>query len=63
MVAAIVGYEGALDWDETKPDGTPRKLMDVEKLESLGWTARISLKDGIESTYAWFKANRNGLRD
>lgn len=63
MVAAIVGYEGALEWDETKPDGTPRKLMDVEKLESLGWTARISLKDGIESTYAWFKANRNGLRD
>ncbi|MFJ6535793.1 GDP-L-fucose synthase family protein [Paenarthrobacter sp. NPDC091711] len=63
LVAATVGYQGALAWDTTKPDGTPRKLMDVEKLESLGWTARISLKDGIESTYAWFRENRNGLRD
>jgi GDP-L-fucose synthase len=63
LVAATVGFEGALEWDATKPDGTPRKLMDVGRLESLGWTARISLKDGIESTYAWFKANRNGLRD
>ena len=62
LVAATVGYEGAIEWDATKPDGTPRKLMDVGKLESLGWTARISLKDGIESTYAWFKENRNGFR-
>lgn len=63
LVAAVVGYEGALEWDATKPDGTPRKLMDVEKLESLGWAAGISLKDGLESTYAWFNENRNGLRD
>ncbi|MBT2588223.1 GDP-L-fucose synthase [Arthrobacter sp. ISL-95] len=63
LVATTVGFEGALEWDATKPDGTPRKLMDVGKLESLGWTARISLKDGIESTYAWFQAHRNGLRD
>lgn len=63
LVAATVGYEGALEWDASKPDGTPRKLMDVGKLESLGWTARISLKDGIESTYNWFKENRNGVRD
>ncbi len=62
LVAATVGYEGAIEWDATKPDGTPRKLMHVGKLESLGWTARISLKDGIESTYAWFKENRNGFR-
>ncbi|UKA49887.1 GDP-L-fucose synthase [Arthrobacter sp. FW305-123] len=62
-IAATVGYEGALRWDATKPDGTPRKLMDVGKLEALGWTARISLQDGIESTYAWYRANRDGLRD
>ncbi|SDX02278.1 GDP-L-fucose synthase [Arthrobacter sp. yr096] len=63
MVARTVGYEGAIEWDETKPDGTPRKLMDVGKLESLGWTASISLQEGIEATYAWFKENRNGFRD
>ncbi|MBP2268325.1 GDP-L-fucose synthase [Pseudarthrobacter sp. PvP004] len=63
LVAATVGYKGAIEWDATKPDGTPRKLMDVRKLESLGWTARISLKEGIESTYAWFEDNRNGVRD
>lgn len=63
LVASTVGYEGAIEWDASKPDGTPRKLMDVGKLNSLGWTARISLEDGIESTYAWFKENRNGIRD
>jgi GDP-L-fucose synthase len=63
IVAETVGYAGAMEWDETKPDGTPQKLMDVAKLESLGWTASISLRDGIEATYAWFKENRNGFRD
>ena len=63
LVASSVGYKGSLEWDVNKPDGTPRKLMDISKMESLGWAARISLKDGIESTYAWFKENRNGLRD
>ncbi|MFJ4209289.1 GDP-L-fucose synthase family protein [Paenarthrobacter sp. NPDC089675] len=63
IVAATVGYEGSIEWDASKPDGTPRKLMDVGKLESLGWKARIPLGDGIASTYEWFKENRNGFRN
>ena len=51
MIKDIVGYEGAIDWDSTKPDGTPRKLMDVSKLKSLGWQAKIDLKSGIETVY------------
>lgn len=63
IVAATVGYEGSIEWDTTKPDGTPRKLMDVSKLESLGWKARIPLNEGIASTFEWFKENRNGFRN
>ena len=55
--AEIVGYEGRLTFDTTKPDGTPRKLLDVSRLKALGWTARIGLREGIESTYAWFRSN------
>lgn len=51
LIKAVVGYEGNIVWDSTKPDGTPRKLMDVSKLTGLGWKARISLRDGIESVY------------
>jgi GDP-L-fucose synthase len=47
MVGSIVGYKGDLSFDTTKPDGTPRKLMDVSRLHSLGWKAKISLEDGI----------------
>ena len=54
-VAEIVGYEGILEWDTTKPDGTPRKLLDVSKLHSLGFHHTISLPDGIRSTYEWYK--------
>ena len=53
-VARIVGYEGDLAWDESKPDGTPRKLLDVTKLTDLGWKADISFEDGVRSTYEWF---------
>ena len=53
-VAAVVGYEGRLTFDATKPDGAPRKLMDVSRLARLGWTARTGLREGIEGTYAWF---------
>jgi GDP-L-fucose synthase len=52
MVARIVGYTGALQTDPTKPDGTPRKLMDVGKLRSMGWQASIPLEEGIRSVYA-----------
>jgi GDP-L-fucose synthase len=50
-VAAVVGYRGTIAWDPSKPDGTPRKLMDVSRLSHLGWTARIGLREGIERTY------------
>jgi GDP-L-fucose synthase len=54
-VMSAIGYSGALTFDHSKPDGTPRKLLDVSRLHSLGWRPRISLRTGIEGTYAWFK--------
>lgn len=57
-VAAVVGYTGKIAWDATKPDGTPRKLMDVSKLAALGWKAKIALREGIEKTYASFLAEQ-----
>lgn len=54
LMAEVVGYEGELRFDASKPDGTPRKLLDVSKLHSLGWRHRISLKEGLADTYAWF---------
>jgi GDP-L-fucose synthase len=53
-IAAIVGYTGQLEWDTSKPDGTPRKLLDVSRLQSLGWQPTIPLDDGIRATYAWY---------
>ena len=55
LVASIVGYEGSLEFDTSKPDGTPRKLLDVGKLHSLGWRAEIGLREGLEQTYAWYQ--------
>ena len=57
LVAEIVGYEGAIGWDTTKPDGTPRKLLDSSRLRSLGWKPSISLHEGIKSTYQWYVTN------
>ncbi len=57
MVCEVVGYNGKLNFDHSKPDGTPRKLLDLSRLFSLGWRPRISLKDGIRSTYEWFLQN------
>ena len=54
MVARVVGYDGPIEWDATKPDGTPRKLMDSSLLRSRGWAPKISLEDGIRSTYQWY---------
>jgi GDP-L-fucose synthase len=56
-VSEIVGFEGKIVFDTTKPDGTPRKLLDVSRLHALGWRHRIGLKEGIRATYEWFKAN------
>lgn len=58
----ITGFEGSLKWDSSKPDGTPRKLMDVEKLKALGWTASISLRDGLEQTYQWYLNHQNDFK-
>ena len=53
-IASVIGYQGDFIWDRTKPDGTPRKLLDVSKLSNLGWEAKIKLEDGIKQTYDWF---------
>jgi len=54
LVSEVVGYKGAIEWDASKPDGTPRKLLDVSRIHGLGWKARIGLKEGIRDAYAWF---------
>jgi GDP-L-fucose synthase len=54
LVGDVVGYEGEISYDTSKPDGTPRKLLDISKLNNLGWQARIPLRVGIEQTYRWF---------
>lgn len=57
-VASVVGFQGKITWDTSKPDGTPRKLMDVSKLAALGWKAKIGLREGVEKTYASFLAEK-----
>lgn len=59
LIQKIVGHEGELLWDANKPDGTPRKLMDVSQLKNKGWEANILLEDGIKETYAWFLNQRD----
>jgi GDP-L-fucose synthase len=58
LVRDVVGYDGDIVQDTSKPDGTPRKLLDVSRLHALGWRARIGLREGIASTYAWYLAHR-----
>jgi GDP-L-fucose synthase len=60
MIAQIVGFEGQIQWDSSKPDGTPRKLLDTTKINSLGWKPAISLRDGIERTYRWSLSHDQG---
>jgi GDP-L-fucose synthase len=57
LIAGIVGYRGEIRFDASRPDGTPRKLLDVSRLHALGWRARIGLREGIEQTWAWFRNN------
>jgi GDP-L-fucose synthase len=61
-VARVVGFEGEVVFDASKPDGTPRKLLDVSRLSRLGWTASISLEAGLQQTYAWFLTQQGDLR-
>ena len=62
LLADVTGFKGRLSFDTSKPDGTPRKLMDVSRLTSMGWTASMDLRGGVEQTYEWFKANEAKLR-
>lgn len=61
-IKEVVGFEGELTFDESKPDGTPRKLLDVSTLKKLGWKATIDLKTGIQQTYAWFLNSYESIR-
>lgn len=61
-VAKVTGYQGKIEWDTTKPDGTPRKLLDVSKLARLGWKSKISLEKGLEITYEWYLGSFHNLR-
>ena len=56
-IVDVVGYKNDYEWDTSKPNGTPRKVLNVDKIKSLGWEPKISLREGIESTYEWFKKN------
>jgi GDP-L-fucose synthase len=55
LIQGAVAFEGEIEWDSSKPDGTPRKLLDVSRISSLGWKAQISLEEGIASTYEWYQ--------
>ena len=61
-VKDVVGYEGGLEFDSTKPDGTMRKLLNVSRAREMGWEAKVSLREGIEKTYAWFLENQDTFR-
>jgi GDP-L-fucose synthase len=60
-VARVVGYAGAIRFDPSKPDGTPRKLLDVSRIHALGWRARIAFDEGIAATYEWYCANADAV--
>ena len=61
LIKKAMDYNGSIKWDTSKPDGTPRKLLDVTKLHSLGWTHKITLSDGLNKTIEWFLKNRNKI--
>jgi len=62
LVANVVGYSGQLRFDTSKPDGTPRKLLDVDRLRALGWAPKIRLRDGVAATYHWYAEHLATLR-
>jgi len=62
-IAKVTGFQGELKFDSSKPDGTPRKLLDVSRLASLGWKANISLEEGLRETYHWFLDNQGIFRN
>ena len=54
-IIEVTGYKNDYEWDTSKPNGTPRKVLNVDKIKSLGWEPKISLRQGIKSTYEWYK--------
>jgi len=62
MLGDVTGFKGQISFDRSKPDGTPRKLMDVSRLARMGWSAKVSLHEGIKHTYQWFLEHSDGLR-
>jgi GDP-L-fucose synthase len=63
LIQKIVGHTGEIIWDKSKPDGTPRKLLDVSKMNALGWKPEVNLQDGIQLTYDWFLENLNDYKE
>ncbi|PZU08390.1 MAG: GDP-fucose synthetase, partial [Chryseobacterium sp.] len=63
LIQKIVGHAGEIIWDSEKPDGTPRKLMDVSKMHELGWKHKVDLENGIARTYQWFLENINNFKE
>jgi GDP-L-fucose synthase len=63
IIQKIVGHNGEILWDESKPDGTPRKLLDISRMATAGWKPKINLEEGIRSTYQWFLENQNVIRE
>lgn len=63
LIQSVVGHNGEIKWDASKPDGTPRKLMDVSKMQELGWRHQVELKQGIEKTYNWFLENQGHIKE
>jgi GDP-L-fucose synthase len=57
IIASVTGFQGEILWDSSKPDGTPRKVLDVSRIVELGWSPKITLKDGIIQTLAWYREN------
>jgi GDP-L-fucose synthase len=62
-IQKITVHQGDIIWDATKPDGTPRKLMDISKMHELGWKHKVNLQEGIQKTYDWFLENVNGIKE
>lgn len=62
-IQKIVGHNGEIEWDATKPDGTPRKLMDISKMHNLGWKHQVELEEGIQRTYDWFLQNQENFKE
>ena len=63
LIQQVVGHTGDIIWDNTKPDGTPRKLMDISKMHELGWKHQVELKEGIKHTYSWFLDNEGQYKE